>query len=525
MANIIKPPCDEGVIRSSACLTPCQDRARPWVLAVTILGSSMAFIDSTVVNVALPTLQTQLNATVADAQWVVESYALFVAALILVGGALGDRWGRRRVFVLGIALFAAASLWCGLVPTVQQLIVARGFQGVGGALLIPGSLAIISATFPEAERGQAIGSWSGFTAITAALGPVLGGWLIEQFSWRWIFWINLPLALIVIAISLWQVPESRDPEATAGLDGWGALLAVLGLGSIVYGLLESAAGLGSLEAIAIIAVGLVLLIAFVGTEARTATPMMPLGLFRSRRFSGANLLTLFLYAALGGTLFFLPFNLIQVQNYSPTAAGAALVPFPVLMFVLSRWSGGLVDRFGARAPLIIGSGTAALGFALMAVPGIGGSYWTTFFPAVVVLGLGMAVCVAPLTTTVMTAVRTRYAGVASGINNAVSRVASLLAIALLGIVMLGIFNNRLDQRLVNLNLSPSAQQFLQTQRVNLAAAALPPDLNPALSNSVHQAIDQSFVDGFRILMSISVGLALTGALIAAVVIRDQPAAD
>ena len=522
MTNIIKQPCDEGVIRSKTCHETCARNVRVWVLIATILGSSMAFINSTVVNVALPTLQNQLGATVADVQWVVESYALFVAALMLVGGSLGDRFGRRRLYATGVALFAFASVWCGLSPTVDQLIVARGVQGIGGALLIPGSLAIISASFTREQRGGAIGLWSGFTAITSAAGPVLGGWLIENFSWRWIFLINLPLAIIVLAICFWRVPESRDEEASSRLDWWGALLAIAGLAGVVYGLLESAnLGLSDPRVLAALILGVVFLVAFVLVEARIAAPMMPLGLFRSRTFSGANALTLLLYAALGGVLFFLPFNLIQVQNYSPTAAGAALVPFPIIMFLLSRWSGGLVGRYGAKLPLMIGPVIAAVGFGLMAVPGVGGSYWTTFFPAVVVLGLGMAICVAPLTTTVMDAVRVRYAGVASGINNAVSRIASLLAIAILGIIVLNTFNRSLDRQIAPLNLPVEAQQFLDAQRINLAAAAVPPGLSNQVSAALQAAIAQAFVDGFRVVMLIAVGLAIASAIIAAITISKK----
>lgn len=522
MTNIVKQPCDEGVIRSSPCTAPCTPNTRVWVLAATILGSSMAFISSTVVNVALPTLQAQLNATVADVQWVVESYALFVAALILVGGSLGDRFGRRRIFALGVALFAIASIWCGLAPNIEQLVFARGVQGVGGAFLIPGSLAIISASFTKEQRGGAIGLWSGFTAITSAAGPVLGGWLIENISWRWIFFINIPLAFIVLGISFWRVPESRDVEANPRLDWWGVLLAVIGLGGIVYGLLESAnLGLGNPVVLSAIAIGTVASGTFVFVEARSSSPMMPLNLFRSRTFSGANLLTLLLYSALGGVLFFLPFNLIQVQNYSATAAGAALVPFPIIMFLLSRWSGGLVDRYGAKLPLMIGPTIAAIGFGLMAIPGIGGSYWTTFFPAVVVLGLGMAVCVAPLTTAVMGAVRVRYAGVASGINNAVSRVAGLLVIAVLGIIVLSTFNNSLDKRIASLEVPPEARQFLETQRINLAAAEVPPGLSSEVSAALERAIASSFVDGFRLVMLIAVGLAIASAIIAALMIGSR----
>ncbi len=522
MANIIRQPCDEGVMRAQPCDRPCQERAQPWILAATILGSSMAFISSTVVNVALPTLQNQLNATVSDVQWVVESYALLLGALILVGGSLGDRFGRRRIFVIGVALFAIASIGCGVVTNITQLIFIRGIQGIGGALLIPGSLAIISASFPQAERGRAIGLWSGFTAITSAIGPVFGGWLIENLSWRWIFWMNLPLALAVIAVSLSHVPESRDEGAAKHLDRWGAFLAVLGLGSVVFGLLESANwGLGNPWIVSAIAAGLILLGAFLWVEAHAASPMMPLALFRSRSFTGANLLTFLLYAALGGVLFFLPFNLIQVQGYSATAAGAALVPFPVIMFFLSRWSGGLVSQYGARGPLVMGPSIAAIGFGLMMIPRVGGSYWLTFFPSIVVLGLGMAVSVAPLTTTVMEAVETRYSGTASGINNAVSRVASLLAIALLGIAMLAVFSSSLEAQLEPLDLSPEARQFLATQASNLAAAEVPSELNQATRQAVEQAIAIAFVDGFRMVMGIAVGLAIASAVTAALMIQGR----
>jgi EmrB/QacA subfamily drug resistance transporter len=520
MANTVKPPCDEGVILSKLPSAPCRQSARVWVLVATILGSSMAFIDSTVVNVALPTLQTDLKATVADVQWVVESYALFVAALILVGGSLGDHFGRRRIFLLGVALFAIASMGCGLAATIGQLIVARGLQGVGGALLIPGSLAIIGASFADEQRGRAIGLWSGFTAMTSAAGPVLGGWLIETFSWRWIFLINLPLAAIVLTVSLWHVPESRDVEASR-LDWLGALLAIGGLGSIVYGLLASANVGFNAVVIGAIAIGMAIVGLFFWVESYLASPMLPLSLFRSRTFSGANLLTFLLYSALGGALFFLPFNLIQVQGYSATAAGAALMPFPIIMFLLSRWSGGLVDRYGARLPLMVGPTIAAIGFELMTLPGIGGSYWTTFFPSVVVLGLGMAICVAPLTTTVMNAVNVRYVGAASGVNNAVSRIASLLAIALLGIVMLNRFNDSLNQRIAPLQLSPNAQQFLDTQRVNLAAASVPSGLSAEVEVALKGAIATAFVDGFRLVMAIAVGLAIASAIAAALMIERR----
>lgn len=495
-----------------------------WVLAATILGSSIAFIDNTVVNVALPVLQRDLNATAADVQWVVEGYTLFLAALILVGGSLGDRYGRRRIFTIGIVIFSVASVWCGLAPGIGQLILARAVQGIGGALLVPSSLAIISATFKDEERGRAIGTWSGFTAITSALGPVLGGWLVEQASWRWVFFINVPLALIVLAIVVLRVPESRDESAAGRLDYLGAFLVTIGLGALVFGLIEAGSrGLSDPLALGGIVLGVGALTAFLFVEWRSNAPMMPLNLFSSRTFSGANLLTLLLYAGLGGALFFFPFNLQQVQGYSPTEAGLALLPFTVLMFSLSRWAGSLVGRYGARRPLIVGPLIAAVGFVLYALPGVGGSYWTTFLPAVLVLGLGMTITVAPLTTAVMNAVDASHSGVASGINNAVSRTAGLLAIALFGIVMLGAFGSSLERRISQLDLAPDARQAIVGQRSRLAAIAVPQGLDDGSRQQVEQAIDQAFVDGFRVVMLLGAAMALLSAGSAALLIDGKVA--
>jgi EmrB/QacA subfamily drug resistance transporter len=520
MANIFLQPCDEGTIRSRRAAAPCARAAEPWILAATILGSSMVFIDGTVVNVALPALQANLKATVFDVQWVVESYALFLAALILVGGSMGDRFGRRLIFCLGAALFALASIWCGAAPSVGQLIIARAVQGVGGALLVPGSLAIISASFGEERRGQAIGTWSGFTAITAAIGPVIGGWLIEHVSWRAVFFINAPLALVVLLICYWRVPESRDGAGDEGLDWWGAGLATVGLGAVVYGLIESSwLGLGHLLVLASLAGGALALAVFLTVEARSPVPMLPLTLFRSRNFSGANLMTLFLYTALSGGMFFVPLNLIQVQGYSATAAGAAWLPFILIMFILSRWSGGLVKSYGAKPPLVAGPIIAALGYALFIVPGVGGGYWTTFFPAVVVLGLGMAISVAPLTTTVMSAVPDTHAGAASGVNNAVSRTAGLFGIAVLGIVILRAFSGELDRRLVPLSITPEVRHAVEEQRVRLAGAKLPAGIDDETRVVLRNAISGSFVSGFRVVMTAAVGLALASALSAFMIIE------
>jgi EmrB/QacA subfamily drug resistance transporter len=496
------------------------------VLAATILGSSMAFIDGTVVNVALPALQAGLNASVVDVQWVVEAYALFLAALLLTGGSLGDRYGRRRVFCLGVVLFAVASIWCGLAPDVRQLTYARAVQGMGGALLVPGSLAIISASFGEESRGQAIGTWSGFTAITTALGPVMGGWLVEHVSWRAVFFINVPLAAIVLALALRYVPESRDEDQQGGLDWLGAAFATIALGAIVYGLIESSRlGFGNPLVIVALVGGGVALVIFVLVEKRRPNPMLPLSLFLSKNFRGANLLTLFLYMALGGVLFFFPMNLIQVQGYTATDAGAAILPFILSMFLLSRWSGGLVKRYGAKLPLMVGPAVAALGFVLFMLPGVGGSYWRTFFPAVLVLGLGMALSVAPLTTTVMNAVGKNRAGIASGINNAVSRTAGLLAVAALGLVMLHTFNSGLDRRVSRLALAPETRRALDQERGKLAGARVPDNLDPGMRATLKRVIDESFVSGFRRVMMVAVVLALLSSVVAWELIQGKETAQ
>ena len=389
-------------------------------------------------------------------------------------------------------------------------------------MLVPGSLAIIGASFSPEKRGRAIGTWSGFTSITAAIGPVLGGWLVQNASWRWVFFINVPVAAIVLSVLFWRVPESRGEEAArTGLDWWGALLATLSLGGMVYGLIESGnLGLGHPLVLTALAIGVFALLMFLLVEARSRVPMLPLSLFRSPTFSGANVLTLLLYAALGGALFFVPFNLIRVQGYSPAAAGAANLPVILILFLLSRWSGGLVSRYGAKLPLIIGPLIAAAGFVLFALPGIGGSYWTTFFPAAVVLGIGMAISVAPLTTAVMGAVDARRAGSASGVNNAVARAAGLLAIAVQGLVVLAVFSSSLDRHLARLSLPSEARTMLIAQQSKLVGIAIPAGLSHAAHASIQQAISESFVTGFRVVMLIAAGLALASALSALLLIED-----
>jgi len=510
----MRPPCDEAVIRSVVLADPCAAEASRWILAATIIGSGMAFVDGAVVNVALPALQTTFHATVVDVQWVVESYGLFLGALILVGGSLGDLFGRRSMFVLGVAMFAVASVGCGIASNIHQLIIARSIQGLGAALLVPGSLAIISTSFDEKSRGQAIGTWSGFTAITTAVGPILGGWLVEYASWRWVFFINIPLAVAVIVILLWRVPESR--RATGGHVDWiGALVITLGLGSLVTGLIESAnTGWKHPLVLASLIVGCGCLILFLFVEARVISPMVPLTLFASSTFSGTNLLTLFLYAAIGVFFFLFPLNLIQVQGYSATATGAAVLPLIVLIFFLSRWSGGLVTRYGPRLPLIVGPLVGALGFVLFAVPSVGNSYWKSFFPAIVVLGLGMAITIAPLTTVVMNSAGQDHVGVASGINNAIARVAGVLAIAAFGIVMVNTFGSRLNHNLAQLSLPPGVLKMVQSGAIKLAGLPVPDDLSPTTKAAIKESIGEAFVFGFRIVMLICAGLSAASSAVA-----------
>src|SRR5271157_5246499 len=510
----MKPPCDEAVIASRIAASPCGRKMGIWVLGATILASSMAFIDGTVVNVALPALQASFGATVVDVQWVVESYGLTLAALILVGGSMGDLFGRRRMFLLGVAVFAAASIVCGLASSLQQLITARAVQGIGAAFLVPGSLALISASFGESERGRAIGTWSGSTAITTAIGPVLGGWLIEHLSWRWAFFINLPLAVAVIAVTLWRVPESKSGRL-GRIDWWGTMAATLSLTGLTFAFIESTShGWRHLLVPGSLVAGVICLVAFLAIESRSVSPIVPLSLFRSRAFSGANLLTLFLYAAIGIFFFLLPLDLIQVQGYSATAAGGAVLPLILLMFLLSRWSGGLVSRYGARLPLIVGPVIAAFGFLLFSVPSVGGSYWSTFFPAVVTLGLGMAVSVAPLTTVVMDAVDQDHVGTASGINNAVARVAGLLAIAVLGVVIITEFSAHLNRHLANMVIPDGVRTSLQSNEIRLAALKPPEGIEPRTAAAIESAIVASFVFAFRLTMWICAALALASAVVA-----------
>lgn len=506
---------EDAVIKSAAGSPGVSKTAGRWVLLVTILGSGMAFIDSTAMNVVLPVLQIELDATIPQMQWIIEAYALFMSSLMLFGGTLGDKFGRKRIFALGVILFTGASVWCGLSTSTPQLIVARAFQGVGGALLVPGSLAIINISFTESERGRAIGTWSAFTAITTALGPILGGWLAENVSWRLVFFINLPISIVVLTSLLCRIPESRMNNGEGKLDIPGSFLAIMSLGCVVFALIESGnSGFGHPKVIIPFVAGGLALVSFLWYEARTPSPMMPLGLFKSKTFSGANFISALFWAAWVGGVFFIPFNLIQLQGYSAAGVGIAFMPLVLALFLFSRWAGGLVINYGAKPPMIIGTLLAGAGFLLFTLPGIGGSYWTTFFPAIVVLGMGMAITISPLTTAVMSSIDLEHSGIASGINNTVGRIAGLLSIAILGVFALSGFNKNLDKELRMLNLSAETIQVIDSQRIKLADIDIPESLPETTKKEIRAAISDSFLWTFRRMMKISAGLMFLGALTA-----------
>ena len=445
MVGFTRPPCDAGVIRATPAFPAAlSEKRKRLTLVATILGSSMAFIDGSVVNIALPAIQQALHADAASTQWIVNAYLLLLGALVLVGGSAADFYGRRRIFLLGTAVFTTASIACGLAPNITLLVVSRAVQGLGAALLTPASLAMLGATFDQHERSHAIGVWAGVGALTSAAGPVLGGWLVDHVSWRAIFLLNVPLAIAAAGLAIFFASESRDDKAKR-LDWIGAVAIAIGLAAITWGLSAiPASGFHDTNVLAALGVGAAFFLSFVAIEAQFhERAMMPLSLYRSRNFSGTNALTLLLYFALGGALYYLPFGLIRLGGYSATQAGAALLPFALIMGFGASFAGTLSDRFGPRLSLTAGPLIAACGLTLLAFADLGKSYWIGVFPAICVLAIGMTITVPPLTSTVMASVGEARAGIASGVNNAVARVASLFAVAALGAVLFASFSHHL----------------------------------------------------------------------------------
>ncbi|MDZ7716533.1 MAG: MFS transporter [Balneolaceae bacterium] len=502
------------------------ETSKKWALAATIIGSSMAFVNGSVVNVALPAIQTALDATVADMQWVISIYTFILGTLILTGGSAGDYYGRKRIFGLGIFIFLLSTIWCGLAPNVQQLILARAGQALGGAFMIPGSLAIITDLYEEGERGKAIGTWSAATALATATGPLMGGILVDYFSWRFIFLISVPMAVIALAILFWRVPESKEREQNAKPDWGGSLLATLSLGLICYGLIEgSEFGMIHPFVLLTLATGGLVLTAFIWLEKKTENPMVPLSIFKSSTFSGANLVTMSFFLSLAGVFFLLPFNLIQVQGYSATAAGAAFIPFPLLVGSLSRWSGGLIARYGARPMLVVGPVLTSLGFVLLGILGDGSSYWVNFLPGIAFMGLGVAVSFAPLNTVVMSSVDQSLTGTASGINKAVSRLSGMLSVALLGAVAINIFGSELLEWMQYNDIPDHLSKEMIEQKANLVKAVIPEQVDPAMRKVLQKGLNESFLNSFKTMMYISAGIVLCGAPCAATMVNYHPGRD
>jgi EmrB/QacA subfamily drug resistance transporter len=521
MGAVIQP-CDAGVISRTRGAAPCHPSSRPWVIAAASLGSGMAFLDSTVMNVALPAVQANLDASAREVQWVFGGFAVVLAAFLLLGGTLGDHFGRRRAFVVGAAIFAAASACCALAPGPAQLVAARAAQGIGGALLVPASLAIVGASFEGGARTKAIGLWGALSSMAMAVGPVLGGWLVEDVSWRAAFLITPVMALVAIPIALRHVPESRDPEAHR-LDLIGAAIAAIALGGLAYGLIESSAsGFDDPVVLASLLLGAFAFSTFVFVERRETDPMVPPSLFRSRNFVGANLVTLLFYMSLTGSLYFVPFLMMQVHGYSAFAVGSVFLPFVAMALLLGRLSSYILARFGVKAPLVASSLAAALGYALFAVPGVEhGSYWTSFFPAMFVQGFGMALAITPLTTVALGSVKGDRSGLASAVNNAAARVAAPLAVAVLGVFIYGAFSSNLDAHLDSMNLPGEVRSEMEAAKAHLGAAEAPEGVGAETAVHIERAVDESFVAGFRMVMLVCIGLALASALAAALLVNDQ----
>ena len=523
MSVLTLPPCAEGEVLAGRMSEPCREALKPWVLAACVLGSSLAFLIAGGVNVALPSMQAKLGADVGEIQWILNAYMLALAALTLPMGAAGDRFGRRRLVLIGTLTFAAGSLGCGLSPGVWTLVACRLVQGAGAAMLVPNSLALLAATFPKEERGRAIGTWGAASALTTALGPAFAGGLTQLLSWRWVFFAVVPLAVGAWYLAKRVVPRSRD-ESAAAVDVEGAFWAAVGLGAATVGLINAGSrGWGDIGTLLMLGVGGCGLLIFLFHESKLEQhihphrhqPMMPLSLFGDRTFLGANVLTVLLYFGLMGAFFFVPFNLENVRGLATWQVGLAFLPFSLLMAGLSRYSGALADRLGPRPLLVGGPLVVAVAFVLLALPGVEGGYWTAVFPGMTVLGLGMAASVSPLTTTVMNSVPETKAGVGSGVNNALARVATLLAVAVLGAVAVTVFEPALASDLERLGVPADVRSAMLEHAEDLAQLR-PPVNAPAAAK---EAVDAAFIAAFRVVMWTAAACALAASVAALLLVR------
>ena len=496
-----------------------------WIMASVILASAMAFIDSTALNVVLPSLQKEFNATGTDLFWLLNSYLLMLAALILPGGSLGDKLGRKKIFMIGIAVFMLASAACGFAPTVFYIIIFRTLQGIGGALMIPGSLSIITTSFSTSERGKAIGTWSAITTMVTIGGPILGGALADAGLWRMIFFINVPIGIASLVILWFKVPESSDEETDHSLDYAGAVATIAGLALLTFGFLKiPKAGFNNWQVYVSLGAGILSLIIFIIIESKSIHPMMPLQLFSNKTFSGANLLTFFLYAALSCAMLFLTLNMVQVQGYKQLQAGLTLLPFTILLITISRWSGGLVDKYGPRWFLILGPSVVAIGLLLLSfIKQTNGpsEYWTTYFPGIVVFGLGMSFTVTPLTTTVMGAVANHYSGTASGINNAITRISNVFSNAIIGALAILFFTGFLNSKVKEVSLKEEIKTQVVAQAADLGDAKVPSIITGENKIKIEQYYKEGFINTYVMVMRICAVLAALSALMAFIFIKNE----
>jgi len=496
-----------------------------WIMVSAILASAMAFIDATALNVVLPALQKSLNATGTDLFWLLNAYLLMLASLILIGGSLGDKLGRKKIFMAGIVIFIAGSAACGLAPGVTWLIAFRIVQGIGGALMIPGSLSLISSSIDEKERGRAIGTWSAVTTIVTMGGPILGGALADAGLWRFIFFINVPIGLAALTILWQQVPESRDTRSGKSIDIPGAVTIAFGLALLTFGFLRvPAVGWNSIQVICSLAAGMVFFAAFILVQKKSSHPMMPLKLFSNATFSAVNLLTFFLYAGLGSGMLFMSLNLVQAQGYSQLQSGLTFLPFTIMMVTIARFAGGLADKYGPRRLLITGPALAGAGLLVLSfVKQTNGppDYWTTFFPGIIVFGLGMSFTVAPLTATVMGSVSDHFSGTASGINNALTRIANVFANAIFGALAVLFFSGALQREIQNIPITAKEKQSVVAQAGNLGNAKVPAQLPADQKIAVEKSYHSAFIHAYQVILRISAGLAFLGALMAVLFIKDK----